>query len=46
MSGYSGDSAGNQSPVERATYLPKPFDYATLTRALRTSLERKLKAEG
>ncbi len=42
ISGYSSDAARNQPAIEGATYLAKPFDYATLTRAMRTSLAARL----
>jgi PAS domain S-box-containing protein len=41
ISGYSDDAIRNTPIVEGATYLAKPFDYATLTQALRASLARK-----
>jgi PAS domain S-box-containing protein len=40
ISGYSDDAIRNTPGVEGATYLAKPFDYATLTLALRTSIAR------
>jgi CheY-like chemotaxis protein len=43
ISGYSDDAIRNTPVVEGATYLAKPFDYATLTLALRTSLARHSK---
>ena len=41
ISGYSSDAARKQPAIEGATYLAKPFDYATLTCAMRTSLARR-----
>lgn len=43
ISGYSDDAIRNTPMVEGATYLAKPFDYTTLTLALRTSLARHSK---
>jgi PAS domain S-box-containing protein len=42
VSGYNADTGDIQPPVERATYLPKPFDYTTLTGVLRASFARKV----
>ena len=40
VSGYSDDARSTTPIVENATYLAKPFDYETLTKALRTSIAR------
>jgi CheY-like chemotaxis protein len=40
ISGYSGNALRTTPAGEGATYLAKPFDYETLTQALRTSLAR------
>ncbi len=41
ISGYSDDAARTTPPVAGATYLAKPFDYETLTTALRACLARR-----
>jgi len=41
ISGYSADATHRQPAVPHATYLSKPFDYETLSAAIRASLARR-----